>query len=288
MRCAIESFSYPPFSKAGWTALGEVPAFYPPVNPARFESFTRSSNTRGAIYLKSGRGMGFAVVLMLGVTLLWQGRPAAAVGASTSQDEEVCDPLADYFLGMEDYPEAIRRHQLVIKDHPDNALAHYHLGFSYGLLGQHQQELSEYRDAIDLGLDDWQLFLNLGLLYLEAGNVHEAMQVLKLATLLGPDRAETHFNLGLAYQRLAMLPEAEQELLLSLQIDPNQVDGRNTLGTIYAEEGKYSRAQDTWNELVQADPGYAPAQENLVILRRVERGEIKGSANISSGLAHEP
>ena len=64
---------------------------------------------------------------------------------------------------MEDYPEAIRRHQLVIKDHPDNALAHYHLGFSYGLMGQHQQELTEYRDAIDLGLDDWQLFLNLGL-----------------------------------------------------------------------------------------------------------------------------
>jgi tetratricopeptide (TPR) repeat protein len=243
---------------------------------------------REANELKRRRGMGFALVLVCGLSLLAQGRAVAAVGTSSPQDEEVCDPLADYFLGMEDYPEAIRRHQLVIKDHPDNALAHYHLGFSYGLLGQHQQELTEYRDAIDLGLDDWQLFLNLGLLYLEAGNVHEAMQVLKLATLLGPDRAETHFNLGVAYQRLAKLPEAEQEILLSLQIDPNQVDGRNTLGTIYAEEGKYSRAQDTWNEVVQADPNYAPARENLVILQRVERGEIKGSENISNGLAHEP
>ncbi len=232
--------------------------------------------------------MGFVLVLVFSLSLLWQGRVAAAVGASSPPDEEVCDPLADYFLGMEDYPEAIRRHQLVIKGHPDNALAHYHLGFSYGLMGQHQQELTEYRDAIDLGLDDWQLFLNLGLLYLEAGNVHEAMQVLKLATLLGPERAETHFNLAIAYQRLAMLPNAEQELLLSLQIDPNQVDGRNTLGTIYAEEGKYSRAQDIWKELIGADPDYAPARQNLVILQRVERGEIKGSANISNGLAHEP
>ncbi len=243
---------------------------------------------REATHLRSHRGMGFALVLVFGLSLLWQGSPAAAVGASSSQDEDVCDPLADYFLGMEDYPEAIRRHQLVIKDHPDNALAHYHLGFAYGLMGQHQQELAEYRDAIDLGLDDWQLFLNLGLLYLEAGNVREAMQVLKLATLLGPDRPETHFNLGIAYQRLAMLPDAEQEVLLSLQIDPNQLDGRNTLGTIYAEEGKYSRAQDTWNELVEADPTYAPARQNLVILQQVERGEIKGSANISNGLAHEP
>ena len=149
---------------------------------------------REATHLKSRRGMGFALVLVFGLSLLWQGSPAAAVGASSSQDEEVCDPLADYFLGMEDYPEAIRRHQLVIKDHPDNALAHYHLGFAYGLMGQHQQELAEYRDAIDLGLDDWQLFLNLGLLYLEAGNVREAMQVLKLATLLGPDRAGNPFQ----------------------------------------------------------------------------------------------
>jgi tetratricopeptide (TPR) repeat protein len=244
---------------------------------------------RGVTQLKRPRAIRFVLVLIFGFSLLWQGSLAAAVGSSSSpQDEEVCDPLADYFLGMEDYPEAIRRHQLVIQDHPDNALAHYHLGFVYGLEGQHQLELSEYRDAIELGLDDWQLFLNLGLLYLEAGNVHEATSVLKLATLLGPDRAETHFNLGIAYQRSRMLSEAEQEVLESLQIDPSQVDGRNTLGTIYAEEGKYSRAQDTWNELVEAAPGYAPARENLVILRQVERGEIKGSTAITNGLATEP
>jgi tetratricopeptide (TPR) repeat protein len=244
---------------------------------------------RGVTQLNRHRRIGFVLVLIFGLSLLWRGSLAAAVGASSSpQDEEVCDPLADYFLGMEDYPEAIRRHLLVVQDHPDNALAHYHLGFVYGLEGQHQLELTEYRDAIDLGLDDWQLFLNLGLLYLEAANVHEAMQVLRLATLLAPDRAETHFNLGIAYQRSGMLSEAEQEVLLSLQIDPSQVDGRNTLGTIYAEEGKYSRAQDTWNELVDADPGYAPARQNLVILQQVERGEIKGSAAISTGLAHEP
>lgn len=198
----------------------------------------------------------------------------------------MCDPLADYFLGMEDYPEAIRRHQLVIKEHPDNALAHYHLGFSFGLMGQHQKELAEYEQAVNLGLDDWELFLNLGLLYIEAGNTHAAMEVLRLASLMGPDHPETHFNLGLAYQRLGMLEPAEQEVLLAVQLDPNQADARNTLATIYAEEGKYSRAHQEWSELVEADPGYAPARQNLVILERVERGELKGSPHIS-GLAPE-
>lgn len=275
--------------------------------------------------MKTCRGLGFVLAVAFALTLFSRGRPNAAVGGSSSQqtEEGVCDPLADYFLGMEDYPEAIRRHQLVIKEHPENALAHYHLGFSYGMLGEHQQEFEEYEQAVNLGLDDWQLFLNLGLLYLETGNVNDATKVLKLATLLGPSHAETHFNLALAYQRMGEIQPAEQEVLLAIQIDPNQPDARNMLGTLYAQEGKCSRAQDEWSELAESDPSYSPARQNLVILHQTppcatqlesetadsasaskphaaesgggetesnlnQSGESKGSANLSGGLADEP
>ncbi|HUO04891.1 MAG TPA: tetratricopeptide repeat protein [Candidatus Binataceae bacterium] len=208
-------------------------------------------------------------------------RAWATARASAYEDEEVCDSLADYFLGMEDYPEAIRRHRIVVREHPDNALAHYHLGFAYGVMGDHRHELSEYRKAIDLGFGDWQLFLNLGLLYLETGNTRDATEVLRLATLLGPSQPETHFNLALAYERDGVrakngagrrgsLEMAEQEALFSLEIDPDQPDARNTLGTIYAEEGEFDRAMAEWTELAAANPGYTPARTNLQILRRAE------------------
>lgn len=259
--------------------------FYLADIPATFKNALARKAPRRANDLISRWGLGVTVALVMALGVYQPAVTRAAVGASSSSEGDVCDPGADYFLGMEDYPEAIRRHQLVIKQHPDNALAHYHLGFCYGLTGQHQQELAEYEQAINLGLDDWQLFLNLGLLYLESGNVHAALEVLKLASLLGPDHPETHFNLGLAYQRLGQLPDAEQEVLQSIQIDPSQVDARNTLGTIYAEEGKYSRAHDEWSELVETDPGYAPARQNLIILQQVERGESSGSR--IGGLAHQ-
>jgi tetratricopeptide (TPR) repeat protein len=215
--------------------------------------------------------------------------PAAARISSHSgaEGEQVCDPLADYYLGMEDYAQAIQRHRVVIKRDPSNALAHYHLGFAYGLVGEHRQELAEYQKAIALGLDDWHLFLNLGLLYLEGGHSREAIEVLKLATLLGPRRAETHFNLGLAYERRGDLPAAEQELLLSLRLDPDQLDARNTLGAIYAQEGNYVRANEEWTELVKANPDYAPARANLNILHRVEHGELEGTSP-AAGFAHLP
>ncbi len=226
----------------------------------------------GASTLSSRKRLLLLVGVLLLVLVLEYREAIASTNAGGQTDDQVCDPLADYFLGMENYSEAVQRHQSVIKNEPANALAHYHLGFAYGLMGRHKEELDEYQKAVELGLGDWQLFLNLGLLYLEGGNLNSASEVLRLATLLGPDQAETHFNLALVYERRGMLPQAQQELLQSLHIDPNQPDARNALAAIYAEEGKYGRAYEEWSALVKANPNYAPARDNLNILERIEHG----------------
>jgi len=214
-------------------------------------------------------------------TASWAGARGSAAA------EQVCDPLADYYLGMEDYPQAIRRHEVVVRAHPNNALAFYHLGFAYGVTGDHRAELADYQKAVDLGLSDWQLFLNMGLLYLEGGRLDDATEVLRLAALLGPYHPETHFNLGLAYERLGMFQQAEQEILLSLRLDPSQADARNQLGVVYAEEGNYQRAHEEWADLAGSNPDYTPARANLAILERVERGQMKGPQRLT-GFAHAP
>jgi len=222
-----------------------------------------------------------AVVLVQGPVL------SARAAADVESHEEICDPLADYFLGMEDYKEAIRLHLKVIQEHPDNALAHYHLGFAYGMLGRHREELKQYREAIDLGLSDWALFLNLGMLYLENDRPEAATDILQLATLLGPDRPETHFNLGLAYERRGRLAEAEQQFLLSLRLDPNQAEARNMLGVIYAEQGNYARAREEWTELARTKPSYEPGRANLAALDRLERGDTKSARHVDD-FVHTP
>jgi tetratricopeptide (TPR) repeat protein len=226
------------------------------------------------------------LLITLSIALLPQAQRAAhAASARLGSDQEICDPLADYYLGMEDYPEAIRRHLLVTREHPQNALAYYHLGFAYGVVGDHQRELADYQKAVELGLSDWQLFLNMGLLYVETGHLDSACEVLKLATLLGPYRPETHFNLGLLEEQLGIYRKAEQEMLLSLRLDPSQDDARNTLGVIYAEEGNYERAYREWADLAKSNPDYGPARANLAILNRIERGEINATPRLGNGFA---
>jgi tetratricopeptide (TPR) repeat protein len=211
--------------------------------------------------------------------------PSFAASRSSALDAQICDAVADFYLGAENYPQAIQRHLIVIQHDPGNALAYYHLGFAYGMVGDHQRELDDYQKAVGLGLSNWDLFVNLGLLYLESGRLESASQALQLAELLAPYRAETHFNAGLLDERLGAYQKAEQELLLSLKIDPNQNDARNTLAVIYAEQGNYERAHREWADLIKAHPDYAPARTNLQILDRIERGEIAGATRLSSGFA---
>ncbi len=181
-------------------------------------------------------------------------------------EQQVCDVGADYSLGIEDYSEAIRRHAELLRRNPDNALAHYHLGFALGMVGDRTAEVSEYQHAAALGLMNWDLFLNLGLAQLESGDLDAATDSLRHAVFLGGEHSESHFNLALVDQQLGMLTDAEHETLESLRLNPDQPDARNLLGVIYAQEGHTDRASLVWSALVRDVPDYEPARKNLEIL----------------------
>jgi tetratricopeptide (TPR) repeat protein len=201
--------------------------------------------------------------------------PASAIGRTPGEDD-VCATSADYSLGTENYPDAIRLHGQIIATHPDDALAHYHRGFALGMLGRHLEELAEYREAIRLGLKKWDLFLNLGRVYLEQGDLAASTGAFTTAVSLGPDHAEAHFNLGLAYERRGMIASAEQQMLIAVRLDPGQADARNMLGLVYAEEGDFLRARKIWTDLARTDVDFEPARRNLAVLDSIDHLSAKG------------
>jgi Flp pilus assembly protein TadD len=216
-----------------------------------------------------------------GVAILLLSLGIACDASAGGSKQQVCDIHADYALGIEDYSEAIRLHAEVVRKSPDNALAHYHLGFAEGMMGNRTAELREYQRAAALGLRNWDLFLNLGLAQLENGDLDAATNSLRQAVLLGENHAESHFNLALVYDRRGLLTDAEREILASLRLNPGDHDARNSLGVIYAEEGKSVRASLVWRELVREAPDYEPARTNLALLGsqiEVARGETAAVA----------
>ena len=186
--------------------------------------------------------------------------------AANEAEVQVCDVVADYSLGVEHYADAIRIHREILRKSPGNALAHYHLGFAEGMIGDRATEIDEYRRAEVLGLRIWDLYLNQGLAQLQSGDLDAATDSLRQAVLLGKSHSESHFNLALVYERRRLLTDAEREMLASLRLNPDQPDARNTLGVIYAEEGRTARAWLVWRELVRDMPDYDPARTNLALL----------------------
>jgi tetratricopeptide (TPR) repeat protein len=204
------------------------------------------------------------IVLAASILLLSLGfSQTASAGES---DLQVCNVGADYALGVENYPDAIRLHKQVVRSHPNDALAHYHLGFAEGMVGNITAEIREYQRAVELGLRNWDLLLNLGLAQLENGKLDAATDSLRQAVLLGENHYESHFNLGLVCERRGLLADAEREMLASLALNPRQPDARNMLGVIYAREGNTARAWLLWSELVRDVPEYGPARTNLELL----------------------
>jgi len=192
--------------------------------------------------------------------------PCVASSWAAASKEEICDADADFVLGLEDYSAAIALHRKVLRAHNGNALAHYHLGFAYGMTGRKIDEINEYLAAARLGLDKWDLFLNLGLAYFGQNDGPKAIKTLQTAVLLGPGHPEAHFNLAIAYEKGNRLREALQEIIVSLRLAPEDPDQRNTKGIICAELGNLVCARDEWAHLVEVAPNYAPARANLAIL----------------------
>jgi Flp pilus assembly protein TadD len=184
-----------------------------------------------------------------------------------ASDEQICDVRADAALGLEDYPTAIKLHRDLLRLHPNDALAYYHLGFAYGMVGRSAEEIDEYQKAVTLGLHNWDLFLNLGLAYAAQGELADAAEALEHAALRAPERPETHFNLALVYEAEHRLSEAMKEITIARRLSPDDQDIENTNAILCAETGDVLCARKVWTRLAQA--GYSPARANLAILARI-------------------
>jgi len=101
-----------------------------------------------------------------------------------------CSQEADQALQDGDYATGIRLHHLLLERNPANAEALYHLGYGYGMLGNHNTEIYYYEKAIALGYKYNDIFFNLGMAYGEMNRLKEAAGALEKALALDPGNDE--------------------------------------------------------------------------------------------------
>lgn len=166
------------------------------------------------------------------------GRNAAAVPElkeAINEDPKSGDPhfiLALALTGDGKLKEAIEEYKKVIelaqKDDP-KLLAYYNMGNAYADLGEYQNAIDSYKEAIKLDAELSKPHNNLGLAYAALGKLDEAAAEFAEAVQLRPSYAEAHYNLGVAYLQLGRKQDAQEQQQILTKLDPQLAAKLGTL-----------------------------------------------------------
>jgi Tfp pilus assembly protein PilF len=104
---------------------------------------------------------------------------------------------------------------------------------------------------------------NLGIIFLDKGQLDKAISKLEAAIDLRPENAPAHNNLAKALLRKGQVSEAMVHYRKFLELEPANVEARNALGTALIQQGHVREAIDQWQEALATQPENGNAASNL-------------------------
>jgi len=104
---------------------------------------------------------------------------------------------------------------------------------------------------------------NLGIIFLDKGQLDEAISKLQAAIDLRPENAPAHDNLAKALLKKGQVSEAMVHYRKFLELEPANVEARNTLGTALIQQGHVREAIEQWQEALATQPENGNAASNL-------------------------
>ncbi len=153
-----------------------------------------------------------------------------------------------------DLEAAVRHYQDAIHQAPDFYPAHNNLGIRYLQKGDMKAAESEFRRVIELNQNGTQAYFNLGnVLYLTRRN-EEAKQTLEAGLRLSPFSALGRYLHGSVLVRLGDFHSAEQELRTARELDPRMSQVAIALASLYLQTGRESDAIAAFQSFLQEFP----------------------------------
>jgi tetratricopeptide (TPR) repeat protein len=241
----------------------------------------------------SGRHLG-----CLGRALRGQGRSPeanAALAAAEAANREAVrlrpeDALAHFSLGFSLYmqgklDEAVPEYHTASRIQPGNAEFHDTLSELLGKQGKVDAAIAEHREAIRIQPDFAHAYNTLGdILFSVKQDSAGAAAEFRKATRLQPDNAVYHNNLGVALQNQGELDEAIAEYRSAIRFQPNYADAYLGIGEILESRGKLDEAIVEYRSAarLQADSSYA----HQCIARAILRKPDPGAPERSEALEH--
>ncbi len=166
----------------------------------------------------------------------------------------------------EDLPTVIAEMEKKCKQAPDNVVAFHHLGLVYMKAGRIDEAITCLTRCIEIDGQANQPMINLGAIYFGQGNLDKAQELNEMAIAAQPDlSAQAYANLGLIWQQRNELDKSIEAYERAIQYDPKLATVWMNLTSVLTMKGDDERALKSARKATELEPDSALAQNNLAV-----------------------
>lgn len=184
--------------------------------------------------------------------ILWPAHPVstADTGVVKRAVLNTPDPLVDAWLkeaaeaqAKQRFAEAIVLYEKVLARVPGFAPVYLKLGQIYFRLGESARAEEAYLKAIEMGLNDPDVFLYLGYIKEVRSDLDQALAYYAKAEFAASRNPVVYFNMGNVYARQGNKDKALENFKRAVVLNPGYMDAFVNLAIVSAETGEYADAQ---------------------------------------------
>jgi tetratricopeptide (TPR) repeat protein len=168
-------------------------------------------------------------------------------------------------------PEAQIEYRSALQIDPNHADAHYKLAHAY-LRGRKVREgFWELRETVRLDAKNYPAKLEFAQLAILAGELEEALKQADLVVEGEPTNAAGPLMRGQALDALKRPDEALEAFRKAVEVQPKETAGMRALAHALGQRGVLDEAEQTWLQVLAADPSYENYTSYAGFLRRYFR-----------------
>jgi len=178
-----------------------------------------------------------------------------AVLAATPRDNRALLAVGRIYLWQGRHAEAAEIFNKLIRQGEKDPALYIDLARAYSWGKQYEQSLAMYQKALArMGEISGDLFIEVGDVYLYAGNINDAARMYRQALLMETDSLKAQKKLGLVLSWLGQDDEAMVYLTNIHARTPEDEEAGIELARVYVRKGKTRQARDTLRDLLKRNP----------------------------------
>lgn len=187
--------------------------------------------------------------------------------------------IAEIYFQLEEYENARDAFVAFLALEPNDITALNYAGYLSEELNDYAAAAQYYERVLNISVDNLYALNHLGLAYKQLQRLDEAVTVLHQALSLDPkckrpESENLHNYLGLIYLEQGDVAEAIAALRESIRLFPMDTWARQQLAAIYEDHQRYFEAQLQYQKLLEVAPDNLLAQTRLQALAQLNRTPI--------------